>query len=353
MRARKLIAVGAAALALTLPSAAAAQTPFDGIHAHRGGPNPGGQGVYPENSIEAFDAADDLRVDVIELDVKLTSDGVPVVMHDATLDRTTNCAGQVRQMTAAALAANCRIDTVGTDDLLRPASGPGVRIPTLAATLAWAAGARAKLNAEIKNYPTDPDYDPTPAFAAAVLATIEASGVPKRDVLIQSFLPLNLEPAKARGFDTSLLLLRSVANQAGITFARQAGYDIVSPEWPTAGNPRDFVAFAHNGGRRLPVVPFTIDEAAEIRRAFRVGVDGVISNDPLVAMRTLYGPRCAAATARERRARALYLRRLRALRRTSPVVTARHRQRQRARSARRDYERARQNRRAVCAKVPR
>ena len=351
MRLRKLIAFGAASLALAVPATAAAKTPFDGIHAHRGGPNPGGQGIYPENSIEAFDAADDLRVDVIELDVKLTADGVPVVMHDATLDRTTNCTGQVKAMTAAALAASCRIDTVGTDDLLRPASGPGAKIPTLAETLIWADDQRAKLNVEIKNYPTDPDYDPTPAFAGAVLATVEAGGVPKRDVLIQSFFPLNLDPAKARGFSTSLLLLRAGANRQAIEVARQRDYDIVSPEWPTGGDPGDFIRAAHAAGR--PVVPFTIDEAAEIRRAFSLGADGVISNDTVVAMRTRYGPLCTAADRREDRALARYRKRKRALRGAHLAITARHGElRRKALSARRAYIRAKRNRQAVCAKNP-
>ena len=338
MRARKLIALGAATLALSVPTSATAKTAFAGIQAHRGGPNPGAQAVYPEDSLQAFKAAERLRVDVVELDVKLTSDNVPVVLHDATLDRTTNCAGQVRQMTAAALRANCRIDTIGGEDLLRPAAPPGVAVPTLAETLDWADDEGVKLNVEIKNYPTDPDWTPGPGFAQTVLGLVEGSGIPKRDVLIQSFFPQNLDPAKARGFATSFLLLRQGANRAAIETARQGGYDVVSPGWPTAEeDPKTFIRAAHRAG--LAVVPFTIDEAAEIRRAFSSGADAVISNDPRLAMRTRYAPLCRVAKARERRLRAKYRKRLRAGRNV--------------RSARRAYLRAKRGRKATCAKIPR
>ena len=349
MRARKLIAFGAASLALAVPATATAKTAFGGIHAHRGGPNPGGQAIYPEDSLEAFKAADSLQVDVIELDVKLTADNVPVVMHDATLDRTTNCAGQVRRTTASALAANCRIDTVGGEDLLRPAAPPGVRVPTLAETLEWADDEGAKLNVEIKNYPTDPDYDATAAFATTVLTAIESSGIDKRRVLIQSFLTQNLDPAKARGFPTALLLLQQTATEQSVDIARQKDYDIVQPGWPTAGDPAKFVAAARRAG--LGVVPFTIDSGAEIKRAFRLGVDGVITNDTVLGMRARYGPLCTAANARENRLRAKYRKRLRSYRRADRGTARRRMLRKKALSARKAYNRAKRGRRTVCAKI--
>ncbi len=215
MTARKLILVGAALLMLAAPSPAVAKTLFAGIHAHRGGPNTGAIAAHPENSLEAFKASHELGADVIELDSKLTSDNVPVIMHDATLDRTTNCSGQVRQRTAADLAANCRIDTFGTESLLKPAPGAGVPIPTLAEVLAWAKANKVKLHLEIKNQPTDPDYDMTPAFAQTVLNAVIASGIDKQNVLIQSFLPPNLDQAKAAGFPTTLLLLQQGVERAG------------------------------------------------------------------------------------------------------------------------------------------
>jgi glycerophosphoryl diester phosphodiesterase len=322
---------------------------FDGVNAHRGGPNSGGVASYPENSLEAFKAAHELRVDVVELDVKLTADNVPVVMHDATLDRTTNCTGQVRQVTAAALASNCRIDTVGGEALLRPAAPPGVRIPTLAETLVWADDENVKLNLEIKNYPTDPDYSPGPGFANTVLTVIESGDLLKRRVLIQSFLPQNLDPAKARGFPTALLSLQQIANEAAIETARANGYDVIQPGWPTAIDPKQFIDSAHRAG--LAVIPYTIDDEAEIRRAFDLGVDGLISNDTALAMRTRYAPLCRTAKRRVRRARATLNKRKRAYRRAQRG-TARHRKlRRRVRSARKSYARAKRNRNVTCAKA--
>src|SRR4051794_37034037 len=89
---------------------AQAATPF--IHAHRGGTVLNGKPKYAEESLAAYRNA--ARNDfVLEADAKLTEDGVPVALHDATLDRTTNCTGEVRTFTLAELAG-CRTDVLGS-----------------------------------------------------------------------------------------------------------------------------------------------------------------------------------------------------------------------------------------------
>lgn len=101
------------------------------IYAHRGA-----SAEFPENTIAAFQRAIDLRADGIELDVHLSFDGVPVVIHDETLDRTTNGTGPVSGMTAA--------------DLGRLDAGRGHGVPTLAAVLDLIATA-LHVNIEIKS----------------------------------------------------------------------------------------------------------------------------------------------------------------------------------------------------------
>ena len=345
---RRIIAAVMAAGVLAAAGPALAKTEFAGIQAHRGGPLTDGAASHPENSLEAFRNAHAIGADVVELDVKLTLDGVPVVMHDANLDRTTNCNGPVRARTSADLAATCRIDTIGTASKIAPAMGPGVAIPPLADVLAWARAERVLLNLEIKNQPGDGDFDTTPLFAQTVMNAVDASGIDKRRVLIQSFWPPNLDEAKARGYQTSLLLLQQLSNKQGIDAARDRGYNIVSPGWPTAMDPREFVEAAHAAGK--PVVPYTIDERAQIDRAFGVGSDAVITNDPKLGLRVRYGPMCRSARATEERLRRKYRRRYKAYSRE----TDRRRKRvlrRKALSARRAYNSERRGRRAVCAKA--
>ena len=288
---RALLLALTASLALAAPAAAA--TPE--IHAHRGGPLVDGQPAQPEDAQPAFEFGHSMGTDVVELDAKLSADGVPFVLHDATLDRTTDCVGQIRQKTAAELA-NCHVDTIGTDSKITQVPGARVPVPRLSDVLAGVKEQKARINLEIKNQPTDPDYDSTPAFARAILAAVDAAAIPRDWVLIQSFWPPNLDEAKLQGFRTSYLSL-SQTNAGAIEYARTRGYDVLSPAWPVSNNPADYVRRAHEAG--LPVVPYTFNEEADLRAAVEAGVDGVITNDVPVAQRVIYGVDCPTARSRE------------------------------------------------------
>lgn len=264
------------ALFLTLLPVSAATAA--GVHAHRGGPLSNGVPAQPENSLEAFRNAQRLGVDVIELDAKVTRDGVPVVMHDATVDRTTDCSGRVADLAAAEIAG-CHIDMLGTDGNSVALRRSKVRVPTLAEVLRWARKSGARLNLEVKNVPNDDDFDPTPAFAQAVLDELARSGIPREQVLVQSFWPPNLDQAKAAGFRTSFLTLQQM-NEGGVAFAAARGYDVLSPQWPVL-TPSYWQAAAAAG---LPVVPWTLDDAESIATAVALGADAVITNDPPLAL---------------------------------------------------------------------
>ena len=274
------------------------------IHSHRGGPIAAGEAFTPEDAQPAFEFGHSIGTDVVELDAKLSSDGVPVVIHDATLDRTTDCSGQVGQKSLAELAG-CHVDTIGTDTKLKPVAGARVPVPKLADVLAWAKANGVKLNLEIKNQPTDPDYDPSPGFATTVIQAVTASGIPRDHVLVQSFWPPNLDVAKAAGYRTSYLSLEPTNEQA-IEFAASRGYDVLSPAWPLSDDPADYVRRAH--ARGLPVVPYTFNIAEEVEAAVKAGVDAVITNDVIVAQRVIYGVDCPAGRLRESKLRAALLR---------------------------------------------
>lgn len=286
MSARRRVLAVLAPLALVAPAGpagAVARTPT--VQAHRGGSVLDGRPAFPENTLPAFRNAARVEGAALEMDVKLTRDHVPVVIHDAALDRTTTCAGLVAARTLRELR-RCRANVLGS-----PGSGlptkrvrrPSVVIPSLASVLHLAKTTGATVNVEIKNLPTDGDFDPTPAYANRVMDTIIAAGLPRRQLIVQSFLPANLDVAARRlpGVALSFLTVAG-GEEGGLTLAQARGYRWVSPSWPVSGS---FVARVHAAGKRL--VPYTLDRPAEVRSAKRARVDALITDDPAMARDTL------------------------------------------------------------------
>jgi glycerophosphoryl diester phosphodiesterase len=300
-----------AGLAAATPRAAAAPA----VHAHRGGSVLEGVPAFPENTLPAFQHAAATERAVVQLDVKLSADGVPVVIHDDSLDRTTVCAGPVAEMPAARIAADCKTDRLGSPGSSLPdaATAPVVPVPTLAEALDLAKQLGAKLNVEIKNLPTDDDFDPGPDYANRVMDVVLASGILPTQLIFQNFWPPNLDVAKQRmpGAETSLLTLPEL-NDLAPEFATARGYDWVSPAWPVDAG---FVSRAHGYGLR--VVPYTLNRAQDVSAAAQAGVDAVISDDPAMARRALGLPAVAPAPVARRvriSGRAVQLRRDRTVR---------------------------------------
>jgi glycerophosphoryl diester phosphodiesterase len=259
-------------LAVLLVAAPPALAALPDIHAHRGGTLVKGKPKFGEESLAAYRNAARNGF-VLEVDAKLTADGVPVAIHDATLDRTTNCSGEVRSFTRKAMRG-CRIDF--------PAGRPA-RVLTIRSLLEFAKRTGSRVNLEIKNVPTDPDYDSTPAYANKVMDAVIASGIPRRQLIVQSFISANLDVARQRlpGVTTSLLGLQAL-NEPYLQTAADNYYDLISPEWPVSA---DYVTRAHGMG--LGVVPFTLNTAADVRTARSARVDAIITDDPLMAARAL------------------------------------------------------------------
>jgi glycerophosphoryl diester phosphodiesterase len=259
-------------------TAATAQAATPQIHAHRGGTVVNGKPTFAEETLSAYRSAA-ANGFVLEVDAKLTSDGVPVAIHDATLDRTTTCTGEVRSFTLAALRS-CRPDVLGSPGggLRTSQVSPSGSIATIAEVLELARLTGAKVNLEIKNLPTDPDWDPTSAYANRVMDVVVAAGLPRSQLLIQSFIPANLDVAKRRMPRVPTSLLTLSAGSDTVKFASDNGYDWISPQWPVTPG---FVAGAHRAHH--PVAPYTLNARADVRAAARAKVDALITDDPLMA----------------------------------------------------------------------
>jgi glycerophosphoryl diester phosphodiesterase len=239
------------------------------VIAHRGA-----SAEAPENTLPAFEAAVQRGADAIELDVRLTADGAPVVIHDDTLDRTTDRTGLVRAHTLAELRtvdAGARF----TPDRGRtyPYRGGDARIPTLGEVL-WAFP-RMPVLLEVKE----------PEAQEAVRKVLLQEDAAERCVVAsehQAALRLFQEPPFARGASGAEI---SALYWAALLGRRPpaAGYRLLSvPERyrgltvPT----HRFVAAARALG--CPVHVWTVNRPAAARRLWQAGVAGIVTNMPRV-----------------------------------------------------------------------
>jgi glycerophosphoryl diester phosphodiesterase len=245
------------------------------VIAHRGGAK-----LAPENTMAAFANGLSLGSDGLECDVHLSRDGVPVVIHDATLDRTTDATGPVGARSAAELAnvdAGYRFSP-GHGEF--PFRGRGIGVPTLEAVLRTFTGVRVII--EMKQG--------EPALARAVADLVRLAKAAER-VCVGSFYSRGLEVIRAEApematsaseHEARWTLYRSWCRWPIAAARPYCAFQV--PEW--AGRlhvvSRAFVEQAHRDRARVDV--WVVDAAADIERLFALGVDGVITDRPDVAV---------------------------------------------------------------------
>ena len=237
------------------------------VVAHRGA-----SADQPENTLLAFEAAARAGADVIEFDLRLTADGVPVVLHDEDLSRTTDGTGLVRETTMA--------DLKGLD--ASAGRGPRQEVPTLAEALDAIGRTSAGVDIEVKSL-----GGPDPGrheLLEAVLEVVRAARFPG-PVLVSSFNGLTLQRCRelAPGLPTGFLSAAAIDPMSALTYVRQAGHDFLLPQAESlleAG--RGFVDECHEAGVRLGT--WTVDDESMMERLFGWGVDAVASNRPDLAV---------------------------------------------------------------------
>lgn len=219
----------------------------------------------------AFARAVALGVDALEFDLHVTADGVPVVHHDPTLDRTTDAAGPLAARTLAelrAVDAGARFTRDGGRTF--PFRGTGVAIPTLDEVLGAFPGMPCLLELKVA------------AAAGPVRAALDRHGAADR-VVIASFVDAAVAPFRGSPYATgatqadALRLLRA----ATLGGAHRPSYAAASlpPRWH--GLPLPVAAFARTLRRDgIPLHIWTVDDPAEGRRLRAAGVSGLLSNDP-------------------------------------------------------------------------
>jgi glycerophosphoryl diester phosphodiesterase len=250
--------------------------------AHRGGAE-----IAPENTLQGFRKGLRVGAGVLELDVHTTADGHVVVIHDATVDRTTDSAGAVREMTLAELK---RLDAgyCFTRDEGRtfPCRGEGIRIPTLEEV--YDEFAEVPINIEIKGE--------RPGIEEAVWRIIEEAGAGDRTLVVSESTPTIRRFREVSGgrvataSSSAELISFYLLSRLGLSRAARTRYQALQgPETyhglriVTPG----FIRAAHGQGLRVDV--WTIDSEADMRRLLGYGVDGIMSDRPDILARVLRG----------------------------------------------------------------
>jgi len=240
--------------------------------AHRGA-----SAAAPPNTLAAFEKAIELGADGIEFDVHLSADGVPVVIHDFTVDATTDGSGRVAEMTLVQLK---QLDAGSTFD---PAFA-GERIPTLEEVLETV-GSRLLLNIELKTTSLRDN-----GLERAVIAQIEqhSGGCGQRwrqtaacsnDVLLSSFNPFSLRRAKRIAPHIPVGLLYAPDLPLPLRYAWLAPmvhHEARHPEHRMVDT--HYMAWARRRGYRVNT--WTVDDPDEMRRLIGLGVDSIITNIP-------------------------------------------------------------------------
>ncbi|MDR1212873.1 MAG: glycerophosphodiester phosphodiesterase [Propionibacteriaceae bacterium] len=229
------------------------------VWAHRGA-----SGQSPENTLSAFRRAIELGADGIELDVHLTTDGQVVVMHDETVDRTTDGQGWIKDMSWAEFS-QLNAAAAWPD---HPAEPP----PSLAQVLELIRPGPLEINIEIKD-----SVVPYPGLLDHVLSLVAAYGLESR-VLISSFNHFTLACLRQEGSLVRSGVLFQDVLFAPWLYARRIWATSLHPNYLYADYVFDLVPQAHAAG--LEVNVWTVDEPADIERMIGLGVDGVITNHP-------------------------------------------------------------------------
>jgi glycerophosphoryl diester phosphodiesterase len=247
------------------------------VYAHRGG-----AALRPENTIAAFDHGLALGADGLELDVRLSSDGVVMVHHDALLDRTTDARGPLAGRTAAELGAVDAGHRFQPRDAGNgagfPFRGQGIGIPTLASVLQRYPGVPLIIELKVDGE----------EIALRTVDVVRQAGALGR-VALGSFSGRALraarraEPGLRTGAGREETRWALYRGWVGWPLGRPRYQEFQVPERSgrTTVVSRRFVEHAHRAGVAVKV--WTVDEAPDMTRLLDWGVDGIISDRPDVA----------------------------------------------------------------------
>jgi glycerophosphoryl diester phosphodiesterase len=227
------------------------------VLAHRGANR-----AAPENTVAAFSRAVELGADGVELDIHRSADGGLFVRHDATTPF-----GVLAEMTTAEIR-RALPDVATLDEALDVCSG-------------------LLVNIEIKNVPTEADWDPTDRVAEMLVELLARRGERDR-VLVSSFTLSSIDRVRSLAPQVQTALLTWGTDPlAALAIVESHGHSALHPDVVSVAGARAGAAANHAHERGIEVNVWTVNEPAEVTRLAAAGIDAVITDVPEVALRAL------------------------------------------------------------------
>jgi glycerophosphoryl diester phosphodiesterase len=248
--------------------------------AHRGqGPTRAGN-PFPENSLAAFRAAIDQGADGLEMDSELTEDGRLILMHDDTVDRTTECQGCVSMLSFESVR-RCR--------LLDGDGQPAGEVPPTLDEVFALAPKDMLINVELKVFSGAclTHGHGAVELATAMVATLRRLGVERRTI-VQSFDARALASVKSQAPDIYTAYLVTGLRARDIEAALELRADAIQPggPFPLIVLPPANLRAALDAG--LQVIPWTVNDVDSIHTLLDSGVNGIISDYPALVREVVH-----------------------------------------------------------------
>ena len=243
----------------------------------------GASAIAPENTLAAFKRAIDAGADGVEFDVRLSSDGVPVIIHDETLQRTGSLKRRVRDLSAAELQ-QVNVGSWFSRERRTTKEFADEKVPTLQQLFDLFASNRALLYLEMKCSPEE-----RAQLAAACCYLVTVASLRER-VVFECFDLAALEAVKGidPGMRTAALFEPKLTSPSSLLLsqrlvdrAKAVGAEEIALHHALAST--RLIDRANLAG--LKIVVWTVDDPAWIQRAQLQGIDALISNDPATMLR--------------------------------------------------------------------
>lgn len=240
----------------------------------------GGDGVWPGDTLFAFEKAVGIGADVLEMDAHITKDGHIVLMHDETVDRTTDGTGRIEEMTLAGLKElDAAYDWSSDGGQTFPYRGLGIQVPTLAEVFEKFPQMRYAIEIKLSEIPIDVPLCELIRLYNMQTKVLVASF---HDEAIENFRAICPEVATSasRGEVTRFVLLGKVF-LSGLVAPR---YEAIQPPFDPEESlnipimTRRFIREAH--AKNIKVEPWTVDDPALMKQYIEWGVDGIITDRP-------------------------------------------------------------------------